>query len=159
MARTLLSRSALVVFLLAAFFAAPTASARPDDSARLQLTWPADGTLTASFGEWRGSHRHAGIDIGMLRTLRLRSVAAGVVRTAGYVDGYAGYGQVVVLDLRGPYAALYAHLSSVGVTPGQRVGAGQTLGRAGCTGSCSGTHLHFEVLRRGVPVDPLRFLG
>jgi murein DD-endopeptidase MepM/ murein hydrolase activator NlpD len=45
------------------------------------------------------------------------------------------------------------------VRPGQRVRRGQLLGRAGCTGSCSGTHLHFEVLRRGVPLNPLRFLG
>lgn len=159
MTRTLLSRSALVVSLLAALLAAPTASARPDGSARLQMTWPANGTLTARFGEWRGSHRHEGIDIGMLRTLRLRSVASGVVRQTGYVDGYEGYGQVVVLDLRGRYTALYAHLSRVGVKPGQRVRRGQTLGRAGCTGSCAGTHLHFEVRRRGVPVNPLRFLG
>jgi murein DD-endopeptidase MepM/ murein hydrolase activator NlpD len=159
MTRTLLLRSALVVFLLAALLAAPTASARPDGSARLQMTWPANGTITARFGEWRGSHRHHGIDIGMLRTLRLRSVASGVVRRTGYAGGYEGYGQIVVLDLAGPYTALYAHLSRVGVRPGQRVRRGQLLGRAGCTGSCSGTHLHFEVLRRGVPLNPLRFLG
>jgi murein DD-endopeptidase MepM/ murein hydrolase activator NlpD len=90
MTRTLLLRSALVVFLLAALLAAPTASARPDGSARLQMTWPANGTITARFGEWRGSHRHHGIDIGMLRTLRLRSVASGVVRRTGYAGGYEG---------------------------------------------------------------------
>ena len=159
MTRTLLLRSALVVALLAALLAAPTASARPDDSARLQMTWPAHGTITAHFGEWRGDHRHDGIDIGMLRTLQLRSVASGVVRQTGYTGGYEGYGQIVVLDLPGPYTALYAHLSHVGVTAGERVHSGELLGRAGCTGSCSGTHLHFEVLRRGVPVNPLRFLG
>jgi murein DD-endopeptidase MepM/ murein hydrolase activator NlpD len=47
----------------------------------------------------------------------------------------------------------------VRVTPGQRVRKGQRLGLAGCTGSCSGTHLHFEVKHRGVAVNPLRFLG
>jgi murein DD-endopeptidase MepM/ murein hydrolase activator NlpD len=123
------------------------------------MTWPANGTITSRFGEWRGGHRHYGIDIGMLSTLRLRSVTAGVVRETGYAGGYEGYGQVVVLDLPGPFTALYAHLSRVGVRPGQRVHRGQTLGRAGCTGNCSGTHLHFEVLRRGVPLNPLRFLG
>ena len=151
-------RSALVV-LLASLAAAPAASARPDTSARLQMVWPANGTLTARFGEWRGSHRHDGIDIGMLRTLRLRSVLAGKVVRTGYTSGYEGYGRIVILDLPGPYTALYAHLSSVRVRPGQRVRRGQRLGLAGCTGSCSGTHLHFEVKRRGVPVDPLRFLG
>ena len=119
MTRTLLLRSALVVSLLAALLAAPTASARPDDSARLQMTWPAHGTVTAHFGEWRGDHRHDGIDIGMLRTLQLRSAASGVVRQTGYAGGYEGYGQIVVLDLPGPYTALYAHLSHVGVTAGR----------------------------------------
>ncbi len=158
MTRTLPLRSALVV-LLASLAVAPAASARPDDAARLQMVWPASGTVTARFGEWRGSHRHAGIDIGMLRSLRVRSVLAGTVEQAGYVPGYEGYGQVVRLDLAGPYTALYAHLSSMQVTPGQRVRKGQRLGLAGCTGSCSGTHLHFELARDGVPIDPLRFLG
>jgi murein DD-endopeptidase MepM/ murein hydrolase activator NlpD len=158
MTRTLLLRSALVV-LLASLVVAPAASARPDSAARLQMVWPASGTVTARFGEWRGSHRHAGIDIGMLRTLRLRSVSAATVEKTGYVPGYDGYGNVVVLDLPGPYTALYAHLSSVRVRPGQHVRKGQRLGLAGCTGSCSGTHLHFEVKEHGVPVNPLPFLG
>jgi murein DD-endopeptidase MepM/ murein hydrolase activator NlpD len=158
MTRTLPLRSALAV-LVTFLVVAPAASARPDATARLQMTWPANGTLTARFGEWRGSHRHHGIDIGMLRTLRLRAVTAGVVKKTGYVPGYDGYGKVVVLDLPGPYTALYAHLSSVRVKAGQRVRKGQRLGLAGCTGSCSGTHLHFEVKHRGVAVNPLRFLG
>ena len=158
MTRTLLSRSALVVCFLS-LIVVPAASARADGPARLQLSWPANGTVTARYGEWRGSHRHEGIDIGMLRTLRLRAVTKGVVKRAGYANGYAGYGKIVLLDLPGPYTALYAHLSRVGVKPGQRVRAGQKLGLAGCTGSCSGTHLHFEVRRSGAPVNPLRFLG
>jgi Meckel syndrome type 1 protein len=157
MTRTLPLRSALAV-LVASLVVAPSASARSDAGARLQFVWPATGTVTGHFGEWRGGHRHDGIDIGMLRSLGLRAVAAGVVRQTGYVAGYEGYGNVVLLDLAGPYTALYAHLSSVGVEPGQRVRKGQSLGLAGCTGSCSGTHLHFEVRRRGVHVDPLAFL-
>lgn len=151
-------RSALAV-LVTSLVVAPAASARLDNAARLQMVWPARGTITTPFGEWRGSRRHAGIDIGMLRTLRLRAVTGGVVKKAGYAPGYDGYGKVVVLDLPGPYTALYAHLSNVSVRPGQRLQKGQRLGAAGCTGSCSGTHLHFEIENRGVPVNPLRFLG
>jgi len=158
MTRTLPLRSALAV-LLASLVVAPAASARVDSAARLQMVWPANGAVTARFGEWRGSHRHNGIDIGMLRTLRLRAVTGGVVRKTGYAGGYEGYGQIVVLDLPGPYTALYAHLGSVAVHKGQHVRKGQRLGLAGCTGSCSGTHLHFEVTRAGVPVNPMRFLG
>ena len=158
MTRTLLSRSALVVCLFS-LIVAPAASARADGAARLQLAWPANGTVTARFGEWRGNHRHEGIDIGMLRSLRLEAVDEGVVTEVGYAPGYAGYGKIVVLDLPGSYTALYAHLSRVGVHPGQRVQAGKPLGLAGCTGSCSGTHLHFEVRRGGASVDPIPFLG
>ena len=158
MTRTLPKRSALVVLLLS-LVVAPAASARVDGAARLQMVWPASGTVTSHFGEWRGSRRHDGIDIGMLRTLRLRAVTGGVVRKTGYVPGYSGYGKVVLLKLPQGYTALYAHLSKVGVKPGQRVRKGQRLGLAGCTGSCSGTHLHFEIHRRGRSVNPLRFLG
>ena len=149
-------RSALVV-LLASLAVAPVASARMDNAARLQMVWPASGTVTSTFGSRGGAHD--GIDIGMLRTLRLRAVTAGVVKKTGYVPGYEGYGQIIALDLPGPYTALYAHLGSVAVRKGQQVRKGQRLGLAGCTGSCSGTHLHFEIKRRGVSVNPLRFLG
>ena len=158
MTRTLPLRSALVV-LLASLVVAPVASARMDSAARLQMVWPASGTVTSPFGVWRGNHRHGGIDIGMLRTLRLRAVTKGVVRKVGYASGYEGYGMVVIIDLPGPYTAMYAHLSRVRVKPGQHVRKGQRIGLAGCTGSCSGTHLHFEVERAGVPVNPMRFLG
>jgi murein DD-endopeptidase MepM/ murein hydrolase activator NlpD len=159
MTRTLPFLRSAIAVLVTSLVAAPAASARPDAAARLQMTWPANGTVTAHFGEWRGSHRHSGIDIGMLRTLQLRAVVAGTVEQTGYATGYEGYGNIVVLDLPGPYTALYAHLSSVRVRPGQHVRKGERIGLAGCTGICSGTHLHFEVKRRGVSLDPLRFLG
>ncbi|MEA2387088.1 MAG: hypothetical protein QOJ22_1262 [Thermoleophilaceae bacterium] len=158
MTRTLPLRSALVV-LLASFVVAPVASARMDNAARLQMVWPASGTVTSPFGVWRGNHRHTGIDIGMLLTLRVRAVTAGVVRSTGYEDGYEGYGKIIVLDLPGPYTALYAHLSNFAVREGDVVHKGEWIGQAGCTGNCSGTHLHFEVKHRGVPIDPMQFLG
>jgi murein DD-endopeptidase MepM/ murein hydrolase activator NlpD len=95
----------------------------------------------------------------MLRTLRLRAVTKGVVRKVGYATGYDGYGLIVVIDLPGPYTALYAHLASSRVKRGQHVRKGQRIGMAGCSGSCSGTHLHFEVRRMGIAVNPMPFLG
>ena len=156
MTRTLPLRSALAV-LLASLVVAPVASARMDNAARLQMVWPASGTVTSTFGSRGGAHD--GIDIGMLRTLRVRAVTKGVVRKVGYATGYEGYGMIVIIDLPGPYTALYAHLASVRVRPGQQVRKGQRIGLAGCTGSCSGTHLHFEVKRAGVSVNPMPFLG
>ena len=137
--------------------AAPLRHAKPEPAGPLELAWPAKGRLTDGYGP-RWGRLHAGIDIGILRSLRLRAAADGVVRKTGYVRGYAGYGQVVVLDVGRGFKLLYAHLSRVGVRPGQRVEAGQKLGLAGCTGSCTGTHLHFEVHKRGRALDPMPFL-
>ena len=158
MTRTLLTRSALAV-LVTSLVVAPAASARVDTAARLQMVWPASGTVTSRFGEWRGSHRHDGIDIGMLRTLRLRAVTAGTVKRTGYVPGYDGYGNVVTIDVGGGYSLLYAHLARSYVVPGQWLDTGDPVGEAGCTGSCTGTHLHFELRKHGAPVDPAPYFG
>ena len=54
---------------------------------------------------------------------------------------------------------VYAHLSVAHVVPGQWLDTGDPIGQAGCTGSCTGTHLHFELRKHGVPVDPFPYLG
>lgn len=152
-------------FLAAAVLAAP-ASARPDgdldayleyQESVVALEWPAVGSLTDGFGP-RWGRMHNGLDIGILRSLDVRAAAAGSVVQTGWLDGYAGYGQVVVVDLGNGFRTLYAHLSRIDVRAGQWIVAGQHLGQAGCTGSCTGTHLHFELHERGVPVDPLPYL-
>jgi murein DD-endopeptidase MepM/ murein hydrolase activator NlpD len=120
----------------------------------LVLGTPAIGSLTDGFGT-RWGRLHAGLDIGILRDLKVTAAAAGVVTATGYLPGYEGYGNVVTVDLGGGQENLYAHLSRVDVGPGERVEAGQLLGLAGCTGSCTGTHLHFELRVDGKPVDPL----
>ena len=78
---------------------------------------------------------------------------------AGWLTGYEGYGNVVTVDEGGGYSVLYAHLSSSHVVPGQWLAVGESIGEAGCTGSCTGTHLHFELRLNGVPIDPAPFLG
>ena len=156
----------VVSALLCALALAQPASARmwavdeysetPDG--QLVLGMPARGSLTDGFGP-RWGRMHQGIDIGILKTLDLRAAASGTVEKTGWVNGYAGYGQVVVVDVGGGYETMYAHLSRVDVKPGAILGAGGHVGLAGCTGSCTGTHLHFELRRRGTPVDPLPFTG
>ena len=54
---------------------------------------------------------------------------------------------------------MYAHLSRAFVERGETVTARQIIGRAGCTGSCTGTHLHFQAWRHGKLIDPLDLLG
>ena len=122
----------------------PAASPSPDWSA-----WPAQGTITTPFGSG-----HPGIDIGMLRSLAVRAAQPGTVVAVGQPRGFEGYGNVVeVADGRG-FTSLYAHLSGWRVRVGELVAQGQRLGTAGCTGWCTGTHLHFELRYDGIPVDP-----
>jgi murein DD-endopeptidase MepM/ murein hydrolase activator NlpD len=80
------------------------------------------------------------------------------VTKVGYQAHYAGYGNVVVIRHGEGLATLYAHLASYRVRVGDEVEQGEPIGRAGCTGSCTGEHLHFEVRMKGKPVNPLRYL-
>ena len=150
------------VILLAAAFAAafaPTASARTDQIGRsIELRWPVNGTLTSPFGSDAG-RPHSGLDIGILRSLEVTAAEEGVVKRVGTVTGYEGYGVIVEVQLNERYSTLYAHLARALVTAGDRVTPDQRLGIAGCTGWCTGTHLHFELRDDGRPVDPTPLLA
>jgi murein DD-endopeptidase MepM/ murein hydrolase activator NlpD len=136
---------------------APAASAHVQDPLQLTLEWPAQGTVTTPFGFTEGRY-HPGLDIGILRSLSVRAASPGRVRLVGTPTGFSGYGSVVLVDTLGSFQMLYAHLASVGVRQGQWVAAGEPLGVAGCTGWCTGTHLHFEVRQSGRAIDPLPLL-
>ena len=161
---------ALGALLVMLVFAAP-ATAVPDgpldvylehlealNGAPISLAWPPQGTVTDGFGP-RWGRMHLGIDVGILTSLDVRASAAGTVTAAGYLAGYEGYGNVVTVDIGRGYTMLYAHLAATSVRSGDWLGLGEQLGIAGCTGSCTGTHLHFELRRAGIPVDPSPFLG
>jgi murein DD-endopeptidase MepM/ murein hydrolase activator NlpD len=125
----------------------PTAPPTPTWSA-----WPAQGTVTTPFGT-----SHPGIDIGILRSLSVQAAQPGVVVRVGRPRGFEGYGNIVeVADGQG-FTSLYAHLAGWRVHVGEQVWQGERLGTAGCTGWCTGTHLHFEMRLRGRPVNPLTF--
>src|SRR5688500_7917923 len=114
--------------------------------------------MSSTYGP-RWGRMHYGVDIGTLNSLDLRAATSGTVTGAGYLPEYGGYGNVVTLDIGRGYSLLYAHLSRASVAPGQWVAAGDRIGQAGCTGWCTGTHLHFELRQNGAPIDPAPFLG
>jgi murein DD-endopeptidase MepM/ murein hydrolase activator NlpD len=142
---------------VAALTCAAPASAHTDGVRQLTLAWPASGLETRGWG-WDGGHWHNGIDIGTLSTLDVAAAAPGVVESVGYQTGFEGYGQIVLVDVGYGLETLYAHLSEATVQPGDLVVAGQKLGLAGCTGTCFGTHLHFELRESGDAMDPAPFL-
>ena len=99
---------------------------------------------------------HTGIDLRAGTGTPVRAAGDGEVIIAG-VRG--GYGNAVVVGHGGNLATLNAHLSSILVSPGQKVKAGQIVGLVGSTGMSTGPHLHFEVRIGGTPVDPLPYLS
>jgi murein DD-endopeptidase MepM/ murein hydrolase activator NlpD len=118
------------------------------------LIWPVNGPVTSPFG-WRWGRMHQGIDIGVGTGTPIRAAASGTVIYCGWESGY---GNLVVLDNGGNLATAYAHQSSIAVACGQQVSQGDVIGYVGCTGHCTGPHLHFEVRINGEPVDPLGYL-
>ena len=144
---------------------APAAHAVPDGDLRtylerfepLELHWPADGTVTDGYGP-RWGRMHLGIDVGILQSLAVTAAASGTVTDVGWLRGYEGYGLTALVDVGDGYTVLYAHLSGASVRPGEWVDAGEQIGTAGCTGSCTGTHLHFELRKGAQPVDPAPFM-
>ena len=143
--------------IIFALVVAPAASAHVGDPLQLAFEWPAQGTVTTPFG-WTEERYHPGLDIGVLRSLSVSAAAPGRVRLVGAPAGFDGYGNVVLVDVLGPFQTLYAHLASVRVRQGDWLAAGEPIGVAGCTGWCTGTRLHFEVRTGGRAVDPLPLL-
>ena len=118
------------------------------------LIWPASGPVNSPFGP-RWGRMHTGIDIGAPSGAAIRAAKAGTVISAGY---NGGYGLAVVIDHGGGLTTLYAHASSISAADGASVSQGQTIGAVGCTGSCTGPHLHFETRVGGTPQNPMNYL-
>lgn len=97
---------------------------------------------------------HTGIDITAPKGTPVYATADGVVSKD---QGGSGYGVTVVLNHGFSYQTLYAHLSKKLVKTGQRVKRGQLIGYVGNTGLSMGSHLHYEVLKGGVPVNPVHY--
>jgi murein DD-endopeptidase MepM/ murein hydrolase activator NlpD len=117
------------------------------------LIWPVNGPITSGFG-WRWGRMHEGIDIGVPSGTPIRAAKSGNIVLAGYNGGYGNY---TCIDHGGGLSTCYAHQSSYARTGGF-VGTGTVIGYVGCTGSCYGDHLHFEVRVNGTAVDPLGYL-
>ena len=116
--------------------------------------WPLGGAITSYYGP-RWGRMHTGIDIDGTSGQPIVASKAGRVIVSSY---YGGYGNAVVVDHGGGVTTLYGHMSGFNVSEGQSVSQGAVLGYVGCTGSCTGDHLHFEVRVNGSPQDPLNYL-
>ena len=97
---------------------------------------------------------HTGVDLSAPKGTPVYATADGVVSRE---KGGSGYGIVVILNHGYSYQTLYAHLSKKVVKPGQKVKRGQLIGYVGNTGLSFGTHLHYEVIKNGVKVNPVHY--
>lgn len=113
--------------------------------------WPINGVITQQF--WTG---HRGIDIGARIGSTIVAADNGYVVLVAYDE--FGYGKHVMINHGNGFETLYAHLSTILVSPGQSVARGQAIGLSGNTGRSSGPHLHFEVRYVGGQRNPFNYL-
>jgi murein DD-endopeptidase MepM/ murein hydrolase activator NlpD len=122
--------------------------------------WPVQGRITGSFGErtdpFSGEGAfHRGVDISSDIGTRIIAPADGVVQ---FADMMNGYGRAVIVDHGNGISTLYGHMSAFGVSQGQQVHRGETLGYVGQSGRSTGPHLHYEVRIFNTPVNPHKYL-
>ncbi|RJF93855.1 M23 family metallopeptidase [Sphingomonas cavernae] len=120
------------------------------------MTQPVSGRLTSGFGMRRHpllgySRLHKGLDFGAPHGAPIYAATDGVVAFAGRNRGYGNY---VRLNHAGGIGTGYAHMSRIAVPGGARVRQGQVIGYVGSTGLSTGPHLHYEVYRNGVAINP-----
>lgn len=124
------------------------------------LTWPCQGEVVSYFG-WRanpesqGMSLHQGIDIAAEEGTQVVAVAEGMVTSVRQSDSY---GLTVEIEHSQGFSSLYAHLGTVSVMKDQKVKQGEVIGTVGKTGNAAGPHLHFEIRKDGLEVDPLTLL-
>ena len=117
---------------------------------------PVFGRITSGFGLRRHpilgyTRMHAGIDFAAAYGSPIYATSDARVSFAGW---HGGHGNYVRLDAGGGLGTGYGHMSRIAVSPGMRVRRGQVIGYVGSTGLSTGAHLHYEMYRNGVPVNP-----
>lgn len=121
------------------------------------MAWPVSGRITSYFGNrmhpiLRFTRFHAGLDFGARWGSPIVATADGQVVRAAWAGGY---GRQVRIAHGGGLVSSYSHMSDMAVAPGSFVHRGQVIGYVGSSGLSTGPHLHYEVRRGNVPVNPL----
>ena len=98
---------------------------------------------------------HWGVDYAAPRGTKIYAAGDGVIQTAKYNGGYGNY---VKIRHNSEYSTAYGHMNKIakGIRPGVRVKQGQVIGYVGSTGLSTGPHLHYEIVRNGKRVNPLK---
>jgi len=113
--------------------------------------WPVTGRITQRY-----SKHHRALDIGAAWGGPIFASDSGYVAFAGW--DRTGYGNMILIDHGNGFLTRYAHLSKFLVKVGQSVSKGTVIGKVGSTGHSTGPHLHFEIIKNGVPRNPFNYL-
>ncbi|MFA6034983.1 MAG: M23 family metallopeptidase [Myxococcota bacterium] len=122
--------------------------------------WPSNGWVTSDFGHrydpYTGDRSmHTGLDIATDPGTPVVAPADGQIISTEY---HPNYGKMILIDHGNSIMTLYAHLSEVSVSEGDRVLRGVKLGAVGNSGRSTGPHLHYEVHVNGIPVNPMKYI-
>lgn len=99
---------------------------------------------------------HPALDLAAPRGTEIKPIKDGVVEDIS--RSRVGYGNAVIVDHGNGIASLYAHLSKINVSKGDKVTVLDTIGNVGTTGHATGPHLHLEVRKKGIPINPFAIL-
>lgn len=139
-----------------------------DTTGVFKIIKPVPGAkVTAGYNSVGGAHKtpHKGIDYGVGIGTKVLAAASGTVSYAGgnpqntWGTSNHSYGLHVIIDHGQGYSTVYGHLSSIQVGQGQQVNQGDVIALSGNSGYSTGAHLHFEVRRNGVQIDPNSVMG
>lgn len=138
------------------------------DSTKLQeingdlFIWPISSRrITSLYGYRRSPFTdarvfHSGLDISANTGVPVKAAMSGRVTFTGYNDMFGNY---IVISHHSNYRTLYGHLSVIRTRPGAYVSTGERIGDVGNTGQSTGSHLHFQVYKNGVTVDPIMLMN
>jgi len=121
----------------------------------MSLVKPVSGIVTSRFGARWGS-THTGTDIGAPTGTPIKAVAGGTVIFSGWKGTL---GKFIVVEHGNGIQSYYAHCSTLLVSKGDTVTAGQQIAKVGNTGRSTGPHLHFEIRKNGAAVNPQSYIG
>jgi murein DD-endopeptidase MepM/ murein hydrolase activator NlpD len=140
--------------------AMPLNNEKKVQSEKVVLSWPMRGPITSGFGvrthPFSGDKKfHCGLDIGAEEGTVVRSAGEGRVIFSGWKEAY---GNMIVIAHRNNYITIYAHNSKNLVDVNETIKRGQKIALSGKTGAVTGAHLHFEIRKGIVPLNPFRIL-
>lgn len=121
-----------------------------------KFRWPVKGKVIGEFGPRPGSTHNDGINISVPQGTDVVAAESGVVAYAG--SELKGYGNLVLVRHEGDWVSAYAHNASLLVKRGDKVRRGQSIAKAGNTGTVDQPQVHFELRQGSKPVDPMPYL-